>query len=121
MSTGPFQQGVLAWIKRLTPLTQEHFVNTAVAVHDSIVHGSPITGAPALPVDTGALRASWQLTFPSPDVALIATGGIPYAIYVEENVNGVTFKNGGPHGVELTRLGFWRLVDDEAKKLKGGG
>ena len=41
------------------------FVTVAMLSRDSIVNGSEITGAPGQPVDTGYLKASWQLTWPT--------------------------------------------------------
>jgi len=92
------------------------FVNTASHAYESIVNGDTLTGAPGQPVDTGALRASWQLIFNSPTEARIATN-IEYAPYVEDNVRGVKFKNHGPHSVALTIAGMSRIVAVEAAKV----
>lgn len=97
------------------------FVNTASHAYESIVNGSAITGAPGQPVDTGFLRASWQLVFVDKDTARISTS-CAYAPFVEDNVRGVTFKNHGPHSVKLTRAGFGRIVAYEhAKAADRGG
>jgi hypothetical protein len=65
------------------------------------------------------LRASWNLTFESPTVALIATN-LNYAPYVEDNVRNVQFRNHGPHSVKMTRAAIQKIVDFEAAELEGG-
>lgn len=106
------------WHAKARGVEQAIFVNTASAMKDSIVEGSPVTGAPQLPVDTGNLRAGVQLEFDAPDSALIYTN-VEYAEHVEDNVRGVTFRVGGPHGWKLSRAGFQRVVDDETRKAAG--
>jgi hypothetical protein len=98
--------------------SQAVFVNTASHVYESIVNGDSLTGAPGQPVDTGALRASWQLTFDGPSTATVSTN-IEYAPYVEDNVRGVTFKNHGPHSVALTVAGISRIIAAETAKVVG--
>jgi hypothetical protein len=91
------------------------FVNTAVAVKDSITDGSAITGAPGQPVDTGVLRASWQLTFDDAQTASIST----YVVYAPQIEDGVSWRGlpltlrsavGGWHSVKMTVLNFPRLA-----------
>lgn len=106
------------WHAKAEKLEQSIFVNAASAMKDSIVLGSPVTGAPALPVETGNLRAGVQLEFDAPDSALIYTN-VQYAEHVEDNVRGNRFRVGGPHGWKLTRAGFQRVVDSEAQKAAG--
>ncbi len=96
------------------------FVNVASAAKDSITDGDPRTGSPGSPVDTGNLKNSWQLTFESPSIALISTN-VEYAPYVEDNIRGVTFRVGGPHGVKLTAQNLDRIVEDETRKVAGNG
>ena len=95
------------------------FVNVAATAHESIVNGSPITGAPGQPVDTGNLRNSWQLRFPDQNTAEISTN-VEYAPYVEDNVRNVRFKNHGPHSVKLTIAGLQNIVAHETAKVTGG-
>lgn len=94
------------------------FVNVAGATKRSITDGSQVTAAPGQPVDTGALKASWILGFPSPTLAEITTN-IVYAPVIEDNVRGARLRSkvGGFHSVKLTVAGFQRLVDDETRKL----
>lgn len=95
----------------------EIFANVVSAVHESIVDGSPVTGAPGQPVDTGTLRDSWTPEFLSATEARVSTN-VEYAPHVEDNVRGVEFKNHGPHSVKLTVAGFDRLVDDVAARAR---
>ena len=97
------------------------FVNTAVAVKGSVVDGSPVTGAPGQPVDTGTLKASWHLAFQSPTTATVSTN-VEYAESIEDNHRGARLRSsvGGFHSVRLTVGGFERLVDAETRKVTGG-
>ncbi len=100
---------------------QRVFVNVAAAVKDSITDGSNLTGSPGQPVDTGNLKSSWQLTFPTPTEAQISTN-VVYAPQIEDGVTWrgtpITFRSsvGGAHSVKLTVLNFDRLVAAEASK-----
>jgi hypothetical protein len=98
----------------------------AATAHDSIVNGSPLTGAPGQPVDTGNLKASWQLMFPTPEVAEIVTK----SVYAVPNETGITDDGrpylqrspvGGRHSVALTFAGMTRIVEHETKRLMGEG
>lgn len=68
-------------VERTTRLT---FANTATKIHESITEGSPITGAPGQPVDTGFLRNSWQLDI-KPTHATVSTN-VAYAPVIEHNL-----------------------------------
>lgn len=98
------------------------FANVASAAKFSITDGSPLTGAPGQPVDTGALKASWQLDFPSPSRAEITTN----LVYAPPNEDGITADGrpynqrspvGGRHSVRLTAANIQNIVNDEARKL----
>lgn len=90
------------------------FVDTVMAVKESVVLGSPITGAPGQPVDSANLRDSWTEEFRDATHARVITN-VAYAVPIEEGV--------GPHGpltlrsevggfgsVAKTVAGFPRLV-----------
>jgi hypothetical protein len=103
--------------------SRDVFVGTVLAVHESIVQGSPITGAPGQPVDTGNLKSSWQSDIVG-DVGTVSTG-VAYAPAIEEGVGPhgpLTQRSpvGGFHSVKLTIAGFARLVEDQVRKLGGG-
>jgi hypothetical protein len=106
--------------------TQAAFVGTVAEVKNSIVFGSPLTGAPGQVVADymgGTLRDSWQVKFESPTVALIGTN-VPWA---SSNEDGIARPNGGPYiqrsavggrwSVALTRAGIQRIADSEAARL----
>jgi len=112
-----FGNDLARFLERTRAKEQRVFTNTAAAVKGSIVDGSPITGAPGQPVDTGNLAASWILAFESDRAATISTN-VEYAPIVEDNVRGVTFRNHGPHSVKLTVAGFERLAAAEAAKVQ---
>lgn len=97
------------------------FANSVSQAYESIVNGSAVTGAPPLPVadgepGAGELKSGVHLEVTSPTSARISTS-VKYAGNVEDNVRGVRFHNGGPHGWKLTAAGFDRIVATEAEKL----
>ena len=103
--------------------SQAVFVNTASHAYESIVNGDQLTGAPGQPVDTGALRASWQLTFDSPTDATISTN-LAYAPAIEDAVGPhgtLTLRSqvGGFHSLALTVAGMSRIVAAETAKVVG--
>lgn len=84
-------------------------------VFRSIVEGSPITGAPGQPVDTGYLRASWSITKLEPLLWEISTRTI-YAPGIEDGSRAgramvLRSQEGGFHSVKVTRLGWQQIVD----------
>ena len=109
------------------------FTNVASGVKESIVNGSAVTGAPGQPVDTGTLKASWQLTFESKSAALVSTN-VAYAPVIEDNLRSsfnprgvqperepgrkaIKSTVGGSHSVKLTVGGFDRIVESELANL----
>lgn len=95
------------------------FVGTATEVLRSIQEGSEITGAPGQPVDTGNLRASWNIAFPDENTAVVSTN-VEYAPEIEDNTRGASLRSavGGFHSVKITRAGFDRIVASEVKKVR---
>lgn len=113
--------------------SQAHFVNVVSALAASITDGSPVTGSPGQPVDTGNLKASWHTDFTSPRQAMISTN-VEYAPYIEDgivplggrrgNATGsssqrLTLRSqvGGFHSVALTIAGFDRVIENEMLNL----
>lgn len=87
----------------------------------SIVEGSPLTGAPGQPVQTGNLKGSWQTLTLGPLSAEIMTNVI-YAPQIEEGSRGdkpLTLRSpvGGFHSVALTRLSWDRIVEQVTKEV----
>lgn len=118
-----FKRQLEAFFAKTKFKTQQVFVNTAAAVKDSVVNGSPITGAKGQPVVTGNLRDSFHLEFTSPTSAEITTN-VEYAPIIEHNVRNAKVPRGkpgstvgGPHSVKDTVAGFERLVEAEVKKV----
>lgn len=113
---------------KVETLNHAVFVNTASAALESIKVGSPLTGSPGQPVADvagGNLRGSWQLEFEDAQHALISTN----SVYAPPNEDGIARPSGGPYrllasiggrfSVLLTRLGIYRIVDDETRRLVG--
>jgi hypothetical protein len=99
------------------------FIGVVAAAKESVVLGSPITGSPGQPVETGALRASWTESFLSAERAQVTTNQ-EYAPPIEDGV--------GPHGplqlrsevggfgsVAKTVAGWPRLVDHVTRQVTG--
>lgn len=92
--------------------------------HRSITLGSPLTGAPGQPVDTGRLRNSWQISILSPGNARIATR-VKYARSIEDGVSyahgGVklTLRSqvGGFHSLKMTVANWDRIVRDANRRV----
>jgi len=134
MALDPFAKQLLAFSVKQERLTRVVFLNTASAVFNSIVNGSPLTGAPGQPVGQygpgyhpgkvgGTLKASWQLVFVSPTQAIIGTN-LVYAKPIEEGTNRgrqLTLRStvGGFHSVAKTITGYRKLVEAEAVKAGG--
>lgn len=121
MSINPPIADVIAMIRQRQ---QRAIVRVAENMHTSIVWGSPLTGAPGQPVDTGDLKRSWQLTFPEQWRARSASG-IEYAPKIEYGVGPhgkLTLRSsvGGFHSRDLTRAGFGRLVDQAIAEVVAG-
>lgn len=111
-----FEEDLAKFSVKLERMTPQLLPTVASELYASIVDGSQVTGSPGQPVDTGTLRNSWQVRFPSPDVAEITTG-VEYAPFVEDNIKGVQFRNHGPHSVALTLAGAQKIVDRVAEDL----
>jgi len=91
------------------------FVFATQEVRQSVVKGSPVTGAPGQRVDTATLRNSWVAEFTAKWEWQLTTN-VKYAEYIENGGNdlgpfllgsGV----GGFHSVKLTRANWDRIVE----------
>lgn len=110
-----FESDIDRFVVKLEGRAQTMVPEIGLAVHESIQTGSPITGAPGQPVDTGNLRASWQFRLVSPEVAEITTN-VEYAPAIEAGIGPhgpmtVRSEVGGFHSVAMTVANFDRLVD----------
>jgi hypothetical protein len=123
---GPFATALAGFKTTVEARTTAIHQGTVLAVRESWVAGSPVTGAPALPIATnnvptrGQLRRGVRITYTGPTTALIYTT-VPYALDVEENPRGVHFTEGGAHGFALTVAGFPRLLGTVTKRVTGYG
>lgn len=116
-------------IRKFNALVQRRrqavFVGTVAAVKHSIVEGSPITGAPGQPVDSGQLKGSWHDQFLSPTKARVSTN-VVYARSIEDGVSyahggrPITLRSavGGFHSVKLTRGAFPQLVAEVVREVR---
>lgn len=89
------------------------FVGTANEALRSIVEGSELTGAAGQPVDTGFLRASWQVTFDGGSATIGSNAA--YAEPIEDGTGKhgpltLRSKVGGFHSVKTTVANFDRIV-----------
>ncbi len=125
-----WESDINRFIQKLEAIDAALVPAVGAAVLDSIQNGSTVTAAPGQPVGQygegyhegdvgGELKASWQLTFPTNDSAMVATNS-PYARANEDGVrhDGRPYVQrstvGGRHSVALTRTNFQRLVDHVA-------
>ncbi len=120
-----FGDDVRRFIQRVEQ--RQRAVHNAVcdAAFVSIVEGSPVTGAPGQPVDTGNLKNSWQNIITGPLEREIVTN-VVYAPDIEEgtrNGRNMTLRSqvGGFRSVALTRAGWQRLVTQVTAQVVGNG
>jgi hypothetical protein len=129
LSFGDFERTVQAFAAKVA--ARERAVHNGVCdlAFSSIVEGSPVTGAPGQPVDTGFLKGSWQNLIDGPLTRRIVTN-VAYAPVIEYGVRqaydysgdprplgygggrpSIKSTVGGQHSVALTRAGWQRIVD----------
>lgn len=113
-----FSGGMEGFRRKVARMTHDVFVKTCELTHQSVVDGSPLTGAPGQPVDTGTLKNSWVPGFESPTTWATKTN-IVYAPIIEDNVRGATLRSavGGFHSVKLTAAHFEHLVAAAVKAV----
>lgn len=126
-------------LDRFAVLVQNRIKGTlagvASAVHESIVDGSPLTGAPGQPVDEGTLKNSWQNVIAPDSLSAVVGTNVVYAPDIEAGmrvartgqVTGQTAQRltqrsavGGFHSVKLTIAGADALQADVVRGLGGG-
>lgn len=128
-----FEDQVRAFAVKVEERNAALFPNIVSATMDSIVNGSPLTGAPGQPVGQygpgyhqgevgGDLKASWQVSDVTPVSALISTNS-QHAVQNEYGISATggpyiqRTSIGGRHSVGLTIAGFQRIVDAEVAKV----
>jgi hypothetical protein len=117
-----FAEQVRTWTLQVKERSHAVYLGVGDAVYGSIVEGSPITGAPGQPVDTGNLRASW-IRETGPTRTTITTNTI-YAPQIEDGTRegrALTLRSkvGGFHSVKLTVAAFNALVANVVKAVQG--
>ena len=113
-----------ATVVRLGLQIQEVFDGCVEEALKSIQSGSPITGAPGQPVQSGKLLASFKLERPSRDKAVIGTSS-PYAVKIEHGVGKfgpatLRSSRGGFHSVKLTAAGMGRVLAAVMRRVRDG-
>lgn len=128
-----FEDQVRAFAVKVEQRNATLFPNIVSAVQDSIVNGSPLTGAPGQPVGQygpgyhqgkvgGDLKTSWQTVRESPEVAVVGTNS-QHAVQNEYGISATggpyiqRSTVGGRHSVALTVAGFDKLVAAEVAKV----
>lgn len=132
---GAFADQVRQFTAKAEQLSNDVYANVVSATFNSIVNGSPITGAPGQPVGQygpgyhpgevgGELKASWQVSGIETGDALISTN----SNHAVQNEYGISATDGpyvqrstvgGRHSVANTVAGFPLIVADEVRKLTG--
>lgn len=89
-------------------------------MYESIVHGSALTGAPGQPVESGDLKMSWQISYPTETSVMVGSAN-EYALQNEVGVKhgGGPYRQrsarGGRFSVRMTAAAMQRIVDTAAR------
>lgn len=110
-----FDDEVAAHLENLDRALLQTFRGSAEDVQDSITNGSAVTGAPGQPIQSGQLVGSFIPQFLEKWIWETSTKVI-YAPFIEEGGYVQRSTVGGPHSVKLTRVGWERIVEANAKK-----
>jgi len=109
-----FRSDLDAWRRKVEADRDAIFVNSVSLAKEAIVEGSPITGSPGQPVQTGNLKTSWQEELIGNEAATISTN-VEYAPAIEDGIGPhgpmtVRSQMGGFHSVKLLIAGWWAIV-----------
>jgi hypothetical protein len=89
---------------KVTGRSVELMMTVVPKLHESIVEGSSLTGAPGQPIDTGALRSSWQYEY-APDFSSATIGTfLGYAPVIEYGLRS-KYDPRGDYGVAGGQIG----------------
>lgn len=130
-----FSAEVRVWAEKVHRRAIDVVTEAAVEVQRSVTEGSPLTGAPGQPVDTGQLRTSFIPDRMS-DLEWQTTTNLDYAVAVEEGQQPpYTTKSGtlvtprpmefqsavgGAFSVSLTRAAWPNIVEAVVPRVTGG-
>lgn len=120
-----FSDKLRAFKKKTYERTNQVMNGIATEAYRSIVMGSEITGAPGQPVDTGRLRASWQLIWEGPKGPIDIVTNVVYARQIEDGVSHwgkplvLRSQVGGFHSVKLTVSSMPMIVKKVVEEVTG--
>ncbi len=120
----PWGSGHDRFTQRIEALDEGLLPEVIEMTYESIVEGSPTTGSPGQPEQSGDLIASWDATLLSPTEGAVVSSS-PYAIPNEDGVHagGKPYVQhssvGGRHSVAITRRNFQALVDAAGQTVAG--
>lgn len=122
MTPDDFAKDLRNFTSKVRRREQATFLGLVTLAHESITEGSPFTGAPGQPVQTGFLKASWQIVIEGYLRASIVTKAV-YAQVIEDGQRGgkrLTLRSsvGGFHSVKLTIAGMQRLLAVALERAK---
>ena len=121
-----FATAMAQFIGKVDGLEAQLLPTATHLAYESIVDGSPITGALGQPEVSGDLKASWREEILSATTARVVTAS-PYARQNEDGVRsgGKPYvqhsTTGGRNSVRLTRAGWPALVIEAARQLTANG
>lgn len=112
-----------AWLRNialdLRYREEDCFANIAEHVMTSVLVGSPVTGAPGQPIDTGELIGSWTMTMSVPSRYAKYESSAAHAEIIETNARGAKLRSkvGGFHSVAITMANLNKIIAHEAGKI----
>ena len=131
MADNTFDAQLRDFNAKLARRVHDVFVRSTEEVQESIVEGSPVSGAPGQPVDTGALKGSWQqrrherflwdTSTPLAYAPVVEEGGMVEASGRSGAMSGGRYtlrsEVGGFHSIALTRAAWQKIVDHAVREV----
>jgi len=111
-----FADDIKGFTQRTEARARRVFEGVVFEAHRSITLGSPLTGAPGQPVETGTLRNSYQIEWDRAAGSATVASEMRYARPIEDGISGhgtpIRFRSqvGGAHSIKLTVAGFGKIV-----------
>jgi hypothetical protein len=131
MADNTFDAQLRDFNAKLARRVHDVFVRSTEEVQESIVEGSPLTGAPGQPVDTSALKGSWHhkrhekflwaTETPLKYAPVVEEGGLVMASGRSGALSGSRYtlrsEVGGFHSVKLTAAAWQKIVDHAVREV----
>ena len=131
MADNTFDAQLRDFNAKLARRVHDVFVRSTEEVQESIVEGSPVTGAPGQPVDTGLLKGSWvpkrherflwDTSTPVAYAPVVEEGGLTMASSRSGAMSGSRYtlrsESGGWHSVKTTRAAWQKIVDHAVREV----